>query len=105
MPRKCPYCGGPMYVTASEPKRCGLQQIGITHKVIRRRLQCDDCERKMTTYEIDAQDLISIRETLHSIRKKARLSITVMGRLETAIRNCKKDLSRINDNQSQSSEV
>lgn len=105
MPRKCPYCGGALYVNYSEQKRNGLQQIGVTHKIIRRRLQCDDCGRKMTTYEIEAQDLISIRETLHDIKKKARLSSTVMGRLETAIKNCKKDLSRINDNQSQSSEV
>lgn len=98
MPRKCPYCGGAMYVNYSDPKKNGLQQIGVTHKVIRRRLQCDDCDRKMTTYEIDAQDLENIRNTLHDIRKRARLSSTVMGRLETAIKNCKKDLKRVNDN-------
>lgn len=88
-----------MYVNYSYPKYSGLEQIGISHKVIVRRLQCDDCDRKMTSYEIDAQDITSIREKLRDIKKKARLSGTVMGRLETSIKNCKKDLKRIYDNQ------
>ena len=97
--RKCPYCGAKeLYVKYSEPKHNGLQQIGVTHKVIRRRLMCENCGEKITTYEIEAQDLTKIRDTLHKIRKKARLSSTVMGRLETAIRHCREDLKRVNDN-------
>lgn len=98
VPRKCPFCGGPMYVNYSDHKNDGLRQIGVKHKVIRRRLQCDECEKKLTTYEIQAQDLREIRDTLHDIRKRARLSTTVLGKLETALRNCKKDLKEINDN-------
>lgn len=96
MPRKCPNCGKKeLYVMYSEPKHNGLQQIGVKGKVIRRRLECENCWERFTTYEIDAEDLTNIRDTLHKIKKKARLSMTVMGRLETAIKNCKKDLARV----------
>ncbi len=102
MPRKCPNCGArELYVMYSEPKHNGLKQIGVTGKVIRRRLQCENCWEKFTTYEIDAKDLTNIRDTLHTIRKKARLSKTVMGRLKTAIGHCQEDLDRINGENSQ----
>ena len=98
MPRKCPKCGvKELYVMYSEPKHSGLQQIGVKSKVIRRRLECENCGERFTTYEIDAQDLTRIRDTLHTIKKKARLSMTVMGRLQTAIRHCKEDLARVAD--------
>ena len=94
--RRCPKCGAKeLYVINTEPKPCGLQQIGVKSKVIRRRLECENCWERFTTYEIAAEDLTRIRDTLHTIKKKARLSMTVMGRLETAIKNCKKDMARV----------
>ena len=89
-----------MYVNYSDHKNDGLRNLGITHKVIRRRLQCDDCERKLTTYEIQAQDLRRIKDALKDIRRRARLSATALGKFETALKNCKKDLQQINGNQS-----
>lgn len=105
--RKCPNCGKQtLYVYGSERRDCGMertrltkmQDIGIKHRVIRRRLECDECGHKVITYEIEQEDLDNIRKKLHDIRKKARLSSSVMGRLETAIKHCREDLKRVNDN-------
>ena len=97
MPRKCPKCGErEMYVQHNDNKRDGLQRIGITSSVRRRYCMCENCGHKMTTYEIEAQDLRNIRDTLLAIRRKARLSKTVMGKLKTAIGHCQEDLDKIN---------
>lgn len=95
--RRCPKCGeAALYVQYSDHKKDGLQHLGINHRVIRRRLGCEECGHMVTTYEIEAEDLRGIRDTLYDIRRKARLSKTIMGKLKTAIQNCQKGLEEIN---------
>ncbi len=94
--RRCPECGKQeMYVIASYPRKQGLPSIGIHHMVRRRRLECENCGHRCTTYELEEGDINNLRGMLMKIRKKARLSKSVMGRLETAIRRCRADLERV----------
>lgn len=94
--RKCPMCGKhTLYVNSSDHKYDGMKKIGITHKIIRRYLECDECGYKTTTYEIEAQDLRNIRNAYHDTIKKARKIHSVMGRLKTATGHCQDDMEKI----------
>lgn len=98
IPRKCPKCGGKMYVNYSDPKKDGLDQLGAKEKVIRRRLECDDCGEKITTYEITAKDLHVIKDTKHELARKNRKMRTVLGQYERAMKRCSDALRDIYDN-------
>ena len=94
--RRCPNCHKmEMYVIGTYLRERGLPSIGINHAVRRRRLECENCGKRFTTYEVDERDIENIKNELHGVKKRARLSMTVMGRLETAIRHCKEDLVRV----------
>lgn len=100
-PRRCPKCGGNVYVVHSEPRYDGLDRLGIHDKIIRRRLECDNCGERYTSYEITAEALAVLKEARKETDRRARKLKTILGVFETAIKNCKKKIEDVyNDNQS-----
>ena len=96
--RKCPNCGSKMYVNYTDPKKDGLDRLGVHDKVIRRRIECDNCGLKMTTYEISADALKQLKKARHETIMGAKKIETVLGIYETANRNCRSKLRKIHDN-------
>lgn len=53
--RKCPKCGGKMYVVDSE-KASKAGNLNLEHEYRRRRLCCSKCRFRMNTYELEQED-------------------------------------------------
>ena len=94
--RRCMKCGAQKaYVIASYPLKRGIRTLGITHMVRRRRVECENCGERFTTYEIDERDIANIKAKINAGIKKARLTMTVMNRLKRAVEKGNEDLIRI----------